>query len=1207
MKRFFVAYLFSLIGVLSSVSTYAESEDSKQEEPTFIQDLSKKLMPHALEMFPNIPGTPAQLQEKVHTIKKDGAFLVETAQSVEEKVHEGLRDGDSPNVYRDALVNALVEMSIIASLPYKPLISVSEIGDVASTHFEKSRTPVSDRDRLISSLAYMGEMTSAMSPEMTKIASEECVSQLLKVTALPKRVIHTVSDYLTKKYIAHAADYVGVTDANSKKVLDWMGDIAVDVHSSMLKAPDRIKEMYVDWSKEINRGIKVIKYAGGKNTAQTTSESTAHFAFTEEEKSYIAKNAVGHMAQLEKQMSAYNSLNEDARAQELDKQPDTESFRDYVHQIRQFNFFRDTTIDVFDGLAAISHIAGNRHTAEKLQTFGHAAASIVTHMHTLTTSQPALASLFKVTASASTSAIHPYVGIAMATASLLSIFGDDEDQGSAIMEALAQGIAMLSKQIHQLHERFDGLERQLDAQHRSVMYAFFQLYQQQGDLVKGIQSIYRDLIAETTLIKGSLENLSTMQALHHQEISAQFSSLRLEALDDLVADITADIERGMTAEKFILHVQELNKKVMITAKSAPMTGASITPINYQRIQEVFDYNNDFDDTIYSHPAFDHINLLKKYTDLHCSSMNTSDKGVHPLIWIRAVQALIALVEQAIDHKIAFKDPADKIVLLKNIQEIINAGKETIKVVERSYDSSCVQVLFDDCAASIKSIAELTELYKKEYLDNALKKEMIDRVKKVADEDIALFALMPPLEFDALKSRLTRIANILDATAFPCNGEAYSLDSQTKELCRWVDDPKIIEQKKAAYRMHSMEVKKAIIRHSEEAITYLREIGDIHVDKFQRSKPLSMILYPQDSDLHHRILVDPTMTIDPVYSMAELIGVGSLRAEYALENNRFYRRIYFITDSSKDVVQESWVSYDLDSIHDEAIYDFWYGGRYVKPQDFYYTRLINGPLALTWNSITKCCEGEKIYYPPVIPYDGVSVTFSQKAQHSTYDVQVLSKVKNLIKQKVINYHKKVHQKIIEEISSHSDSLPLSVVVQKYDAQSKMLEALLVLGYNEQIMHDPAFKELISNNSGTLKNRNALVRHFEQHKTDQDRFMAQGNSTEYLPIETTLTAYDLAHEATRNKDNQKFVLVSELLAKLQDLTAEVKDIPVQAVVQENGNIPKCVSYDVVKQRDREIAELKEGNAATQQKLEAIQQQLSLIMSLLQHRGQQEKIKI
>jgi hypothetical protein len=209
----------------------------------------------------------------------------------------------------------------------------------------------------------------------------------------------------------------------------------------------------------------------------------------------------------------------------------------------RYEITRNTIHDTFEGFSAIMSIAGNHKVAHQITTVGNAGVKIMDSCRMLAagtssvaTGASALAGLGG--AAMTASCICPYVGIACAVASLVSLFDDDSD---GLGEALAQMHRELSQQISVVHDhmmqRFDHLESKVDSMHMHMVQGFLKVLERfdylgqkvdcmHVDMIQGFVDLSQQMQDFTDSTAYSFEHInSDLQALH--EINAKVDSLLL--------------------------------------------------------------------------------------------------------------------------------------------------------------------------------------------------------------------------------------------------------------------------------------------------------------------------------------------------------------------------------------------------------------------------------------------------------------------------------------------------------------------------------------------------------------------------------------------------------------------------------------------------------------------------------------------------------
>jgi hypothetical protein len=149
----------------------------------------------------------------------------------------------------------------------------------------------------------------------------------------------------------------------------------------------------------------------------------------------------------------------------------------------KYRLTRNTLADSFDVFSTLLSIAGDHKAARQIAALGGAGIKLMDSCHMLATGT----ALVGAAKGIALSPMAPFVGIASAVATLLSVFGDDdeEDGNQQISRAINQMYHALFEQISQVHEhmmiRFDGLEHKVDDMHLHMVQGFLHLNQQMRD------------------------------------------------------------------------------------------------------------------------------------------------------------------------------------------------------------------------------------------------------------------------------------------------------------------------------------------------------------------------------------------------------------------------------------------------------------------------------------------------------------------------------------------------------------------------------------------------------------------------------------------------------------------------------------------------------------------------------------------------------
>src|SRR3990167_3190979 len=119
---------------------------------------------------------------------------------------------------------------------------------VGSRHFESSREISTEHEKRVVAEMLTNSASDSLIPHpesdqrMQKLAAQETLSQTLNLSAVPARLLKSVSHHLTK-HIGYELDQIGITDHN-------ITELAQNVHNIFQKAPESIKKTYQDWANE---------------------------------------------------------------------------------------------------------------------------------------------------------------------------------------------------------------------------------------------------------------------------------------------------------------------------------------------------------------------------------------------------------------------------------------------------------------------------------------------------------------------------------------------------------------------------------------------------------------------------------------------------------------------------------------------------------------------------------------------------------------------------------------------------------------------------------------------------------------------------------------------------------------------------------------------------------------------------------------------
>src|SRR3990167_1945407 len=486
MKKYLFIFIFSFL-------TASDNE-------TFLDEVSRKI---ALRSFSKLPADK---------LSQSSIKIASRFEKKLDSVH------DNPSAFRDAFVESVIEVGLLATAAKAhPLagaaLFTSEILDTGSKHFEDTRMPMTDHERYVvaSSLADRAFDSIVPHPEstprMVMLEAQETASQALKFTSAPAKLIHAVSRY-SREIIAAELDRLEITDENVYRA-------AQQVHKIFQRAPEEIKGIYHNWLDDKPVAVSETKPARlEENKFTLNSEQTRQFVY---------QMFIEHTRDVESIFSRINT-----RARRVEFKQDAQAI---YHEAKLVG---STINDSFTGLQCIAQLAGSKDAA-KIGAFGNAAGAIATNMCLMSLSSAQLSAMRM-------SIIHPYVGIASAICSLVSLFDSSDDDG------LNETFSAISRQLEVFYDhvmkRFDFLEQMLDEHHRKVMFAFFKLYQHQEDIKKQIVEMRQEISDNQIRIQRALTFMESSASHKHQSVMGQFADLRLEKINKLVSDIDFDIRRG---------------------------------------------------------------------------------------------------------------------------------------------------------------------------------------------------------------------------------------------------------------------------------------------------------------------------------------------------------------------------------------------------------------------------------------------------------------------------------------------------------------------------------------------------------------------------------------------------------------------------------------------------------------------------------------
>ena len=150
---------------------------------------------------------------------------------------------DSP--VRDAVIDALVGLQIWNVVPAFARQAV--LPSIAA------KMMLNERERILSKSFTEEEIALAQADLTNPFAGG---NELQLVTAVPSRLVDSIADFVTP-FFGNAYGAEGLTDDNAQKVGQWAIASAQKIHAKILETPGRLKDTYLEWTKEIGsaRGV----------------------------------------------------------------------------------------------------------------------------------------------------------------------------------------------------------------------------------------------------------------------------------------------------------------------------------------------------------------------------------------------------------------------------------------------------------------------------------------------------------------------------------------------------------------------------------------------------------------------------------------------------------------------------------------------------------------------------------------------------------------------------------------------------------------------------------------------------------------------------------------------------------------------------------------------------------------------------------------
>ena len=581
------------------------------------------------------------------------------------------------------------------------------------------------------------------------------------------------------------------------------------------------------------------------------------------------------------------------------------------------------------------------------------------------------------------------------------------------------------------------------------------------------------------------------------------------AADSVVKEMVFQEEAAIKSERLVKTIHELYDKVVITAKSSALTGSTDISDIHAVIQAFPDKEIE---NVYEHPAFSNVNTVRAYSDKLLDRKSASI--ANQIVWTQCVESLIAILEQV--GQIPFSSESNKQAVLQDISTILQIGQEIIDFIERINGEEYLYKLIEECKTSLFRLQAIANAFFDTKFEESLKGEIIARINRIIDEDIAIFNSMPHVNFSELSAQVNTFWQIMgnhhnyscviDNTSvlnmnyhgsmfwyiLATSGRAHEACPEMRELLTRQQNNVVGQRGReyAQFRASCIGQLQAIKVHRISLLS-----GQINDCNFGGALT-STLIYPSGNLASNQLILFDfnTISVDPAVIKAEFLGLGRTRCEYDISGGNFYLRIYFIHNDQKQLIKERYVPYDAINTSNEQIYNFFYGGRYCKMQD---------RISLHWRQsgaeLQAACGIPLMLYPPMNPYAPACNTLYQlfdAPQSAEFSMAITGHINARLHKKRLE----ANELFLHEAESPAES-DTTRSLSQLDLNYKMLEASAALGYQD-FMTTPAC--LLFKNRDLLKNRAAIIAYLKRYATSDAH-------SDYLPVAPTIDALETTKHA------------------------------------------------------------------------------------------------
>ncbi len=862
----------------------------------------------------------------------------------------------------------------------------------------------------------------------------------------------------------------------------------------------------------------------------------------------------------------------------------------------------------FNGVAAIASIFGNKKEAYAIATFATAGIQAVDSMRTI--AQAGLTG----------AGIHPYVGILMSVASMVSLFQEDDAQDGtqAILDAIAHGIMHLSQQIHQfqeeVREQFAEVHKKLDKHHLIVLEKFFALHQDQENILQHLKDLHTYIADNHRAIQSGIDALHARVDTNFRMTLDNLNGFRIENIDKLRERSLLILKRtDVSPEEFSRCLDELYIEGTSGASADALTGGSVDIHSPAAIQTVLERSSSLHN-IFEHPAFANINLLSRFL--------YHEKLVNPLIWIKCVDTIMQMLDQKLKPDEEYPPTENmKDLDIKKLLLLKKHGKKVRAFIKRVGQKKYLEHMAQTYEQGLQELSEAVQHVQTNF----------------EEKETQLLRREHTAFFEAERSKTQRIAS-----SYECKKCVEHVTYFTQPTNRY----KILYQRSDPFWLYYREQKDP--PHSRRAPPLLPECNEVHMLSTGEKKPTDVLnpteklkqicqehthfmeaqkdlllrsialdlthnacnaigngrsqwLYPENDATTIPILLLPkqNLPLNSIYITAENKGKGTITHEYTTTGNVFHLQSYFTIkhNNQKVKILDMFKPYTSEQEYSsiENILHYWYGGRFAKAPDLFKIQRNN---MTSWHFFP---------FPPITPYPAERDTFVSTAQRGPDQAnQFLPLIQQLIEEDQQEKRLQFNQEIMTHMSCKSPTSEVYKAAQKVDVCFKILDALLTLMYHDLMSedqrsdHPELFAITSDDDKHYLKNGTALTRYLQNYSSKINQEHKQGD---YLPCYIRYTTDKLMHavqEINNARYRPQFKAVTQVIDNINLLVRNYRDIRPREIAPKPTSEESKLLAIILRQneeKDKKIDELMEHNRELAAETKALREEVAGVKEQLQ----------